>query len=142
MELALEQARCAEREGEVPVGCVIVLDGQCIGQGWNAPIGNHDPTAHAEIRALRDAALRLENYRLPGTVLYSTLEPCIMCAGALLHARVERLVYAAPDPRRGAVDSGLNIFDNPLLNHSVIVESGLMADEAAALLKQFFARRR
>jgi tRNA(adenine34) deaminase len=142
MRLALELAQRAEAEGEVPVGAIVVRDGELIGEGWNGPITRCDPTAHAEIIALREAAQRLGNYRLPGTTLYATLEPCPMCAGALIHARVERLVFAAFDPRGGAVGSVLDLLQNTPFNHQVSVQSGLLEDESAELLRQFFRRRR
>ncbi len=142
MGRALELARRAEDEGEVPVGAVVVRDGVIIGEGWNRPISSHDPSAHAEIQALRDAAVHERNYRLPGTTLYATLEPCPMCAGAIVHARVERVVFAAPDPRTGAAGSLLQLLQNPSLNHQCVVDSGLLMEESSALLKAFFRRRR
>lgn len=142
MRRALELAARAEVDGEVPVGAVLVKDGEIVGEGWNRPIGESDPTAHAEIDALRNAAARLGNYRLPGTTLYATLEPCAMCAGAIVHARVARLVFAATDPKAGAAGSIIDIFALQALNHRVEVEAGLLADEAAQLLKRFFAGRR
>ncbi len=142
MERALELARRAEDEGEVPVGAVVVRDGVIIGEGWNRPISSHDPSAHAEIQALRDAATHLQNYRLPGTTLYVTLEPCPMCAGAIVHARVERVVFAAPDPRTGAAGSLLQLLQNPSLNHQCVVDSGLLMEQSSNLLKSFFRSRR
>ena len=142
MRNALAQARAAEEGGEVPVGAVIVLDGQIIGTGWNRPIGTHDPSAHAEIVALRAASTALGNYRLTGASLYVTLEPCVMCAGAIIHARIARCVYGAADPRAGAAGSVFDVLGTARLNHRVEVEGGLCADEASALLKAFFARRR
>lgn len=142
MQLALEQARLAWAEGEVPVGAVVVKDGEVIATGYNQPIGRHDPTAHAEIVALRAAAEKLGNYRLPGCELYVTLEPCIMCSGAMMHARLARVVYAAPDPKTGACGSVVNLFDEERLNHHTEVAGGLMAEEASGLLKAFFAERR
>jgi len=139
---ALELARVAEAAGEVPVGAVIVRDGTIVGEGWNRPISANDPTAHAEIIALRAAALRLETYRLLDTTLYVTLEPCAMCAGAMVHARVRRLVYAASDPRAGAAESVFSIVQHPALNHRIEFTSGVMAEECGALLRGFFARRR
>ena len=139
---ALELARVAEAAGEVPVGAVIVRDGTIVGEGWNRPISSNDPTAHAEIVALRDAALRLETYRLLDTTLYVTLEPCAMCAGAMVHARVRRLVYAASDPRAGAAESVFSIVQHPALNHRIEFTSGVMAEECGGLLREFFARRR
>lgn len=142
MGLALEQARLAWAEGEVPVGAVVVKDGEVIAAGYNQPIGRHDPTAHAEIVALRAAAAKLGNYRLPGCELYVTLEPCIMCSGAMMHARLARVVYAAVDPKTGACGSVLNLFEEDRLNHHTEVEGGVMAEESSSLLKAFFAERR
>lgn len=142
MYAALELARRAEREGEVPVGAVVVRDGEIIGQGWNRPIASHDPTAHAEVEALRAAASCVQNYRLPGSTLYVTIEPCAMCAGAIVLARVERLVFAARDLRFGAVRSKFGLADSDLLNHRVKVEEGLFAAEAANLLAAFFREKR
>jgi len=142
MQRALELARTAAGQGEVPVGAVVVADGEEIGSGWNAPISEKDPTAHAEIRALRTAAERLGNYRLPGTTLYVTLEPCAMCAGAIIQARVTRVVYAADDPRAGAAGSVFDVLTGGHLNHHPQCEAGLMAAEAGALLRGFFRQRR
>ena len=142
MAMALEEAGRARSAGEVPVGAVVVLGGEVIGRGHNRSVSGHDPTAHAEINALRDAAAHLGNYRLQGADLYVTLEPCIMCAGALLHARIARLVYAAPDPRYGAAGSALNLLDSPFANHRTRIVSGVLRREAAALLDEFFAARR
>ncbi len=142
MARALALARQAEAAREVPVGAVIVLDGEVIGEGFNRPIAAHDPTAHAEIVALRDAAQRIGNYRLPGAVMYVTLEPCTMCAGAMIHARIGRLVYAASDPRTGAAGSVHDVLGDRRHNHRVEVSGGLMADESAMMLKAFFRRRR
>lgn len=142
MGLALEQARLAWAEGEVPVGAVVVKDGEVIATGYNQPIGRHDPTAHAEIVALRAAAHKLGNYRLPGCELYVTLEPCIMCSGAMMHARLARVVYAAVDPKTGACGSVVDLFQEERLNHHTIVEGGVMAEESSSLLKAFFAERR
>ena len=142
MAAALEQARKAQAEGEVPVGAVVVKDGEIIGTGFNAPISRHDPAAHAEILALRDAANRLGNYRLPGCVLYVTLEPCAMCVGAMLHARIARLVYGAVDPKTGACGSVLDLISEPRLNHHATVTAGVMAEECGALLREFFAEKR
>lgn len=142
MRRALELAALAAREGEVPVGAVIVKEGQCIAEGWNRPIGHHDPTAHAEVQALRAAGRALNNYRLPGTTLYVTLEPCPMCAGAIVHARVERVVFAASDPRTGAAGSVYNLLQSNELNHRCVVEGGMLAEESAALLREFFRLRR
>ena len=142
MLAALEQARKAAAAGEVPVGAVAVQDGAIVGAGFNAPIGSHDPSAHAEIRALRDAAQRLGNYRLPGCELYVTLEPCAMCVGAMLHARIARLVYGAPDPKTGACGSVIDLISEPRLNHHASVTAGVMAQECGALLREFFAAKR
>ena len=142
MRLALAQAERARGEGEVPVGAVVVKDGEVIAVGHNQPIGRHDPTAHAEIVALRAAADKLGNYRLPGCELYVTLEPCVMCSGAMMHARLARVVYAATDPKTGACGSVLNLFEQEQLNHHTEVTGGLLADEASAMLKAFFAERR
>ena len=142
MEAALAEAHEAEAEGEVPVGAVVVRDGEIIARTHNQPVGLNDPTAHAEILALRAAAERLGNYRLTGCDLYVTLEPCAMCAGALVHARVRRLVYAAADPKAGAITSRMRLLEAPHLNHRVEVAGGVLAEEAAALLQRFFAFRR
>ena len=142
MRMALELARRSEAEGEVPVGAVIVSQQMVVGQGWNRPISSGDPTWHAEIAALREAAQRLKNYRLPGTTLYVTLEPCVMCAGAIALARIERLVFAARDLRFGAVRSNFRLADSELLNHQVHIEESLFATEAAELLATFFRARR
>jgi tRNA(adenine34) deaminase len=142
MARALELAGEAERAGEVPVGAVIVKDGSIIGEGWNRPITTQDPTAHAEIVALRAAAQTLSNYRLLDTTLYVTLEPCAMCASAMIHARVKRLVYGAADPRVGAAGSIFNIVQHPALNHRIECEAGVMAAECGALLRGFFVARR
>ena len=143
MRRALELARVAEAEGEVPVGAVVVLDGDIIGEGWNRPIAAHDPTAHAEIMALRAAAAVLQNYRLPGTTLYVTLEPCPMCAGAIVHARVDRVVFGTTDPRSGAAGSTFDLLpSDDRFNHYTRCEGGLLADESAAMLRAFFRDRR
>lgn len=142
MARALELARQAERAGEVPVGAVIVKDGLIVGEGWNRPISTNDPTAHAEIVALRAAAQQLGSYRLLDTSLYVTLEPCPMCAGAMVHARVKRLVYAAADPRAGAAGTIFNIVQHPSLNHRIECEAGLMSEECGTLLRAFFQGRR
>ena len=142
MQLALEQAQLAWNAGEVPVGAVVVRDGVVIAVGRNAPIGSSDPTAHAEIVALRAAAAALGNYRLPGCELYVTLEPCVMCAGAMLHARLARVVYGAADPKTGAGGSVINVFEQGQLNHQTALEGGVMALEAGAMLRGFFAERR
>jgi tRNA(adenine34) deaminase len=142
MARAVELAREAERAGEVPVGAVIVKDGVIVGAGWNRPISTHDPTAHAEIVAIRDAARNLSAYRLLDTTLYVTLEPCAMCAGAMVHARVKRLVFAATDPRAGASGSVFQITHNAALNHRLDCASGVLAEECAAMLREFFSKRR
>ena len=142
MGLALAGAQRAWDQGEVPVGAVLVLDGEVLAQAHNQPIQGHDPTAHAEIVALRQACARQGNYRLPGATVYVTLEPCAMCAMALMHARVARVVFATPDPKTGVAGSVLNLFGWPSLNHHTQVESGLRADESALLLKRFFQERR
>ena len=142
MEQALEQAGLAALAGEVPVGAVIVRNGEVISKGFNQPITNHDPSAHAEMLALRDATLSAENYRLPGTTLYVTLEPCIMCAGAMLHARVDRIVYGATDPKTGAAGSVLDVFSSKQINHQTVIEGGMMAQECGQLLRDFFKERR
>jgi tRNA(adenine34) deaminase len=142
MQRAFELAREAEAEGEVPVGALIVRDGEIVAEGFNRPISTRDPTAHAEMVALRAAAARSDSYRLTGTTLYVTLEPCAMCAGAMVHARVQRLVYAATDPRAGAAGSVLNVVQNPALNHRLEVTSGVLADDCGALLRNFFVARR
>jgi tRNA(adenine34) deaminase len=142
MREALVEARRAWAEGEVPVGAVVVKDGVVIARGYNQPIGRHDPTAHAEIVAMRAAAEALGNYRLPGCELYVTLEPCVMCSGAMMHARLARVVYGATDPKTGACGSVVNVFENEQLNHHAEVEGGLLADDCGQVLKDFFAERR
>jgi tRNA(adenine34) deaminase len=142
MAQAFELAERAARAGEVPVGAVLVRDQRVVGAGFNRVISDHDPTAHAEIVALRMAGLLEANYRLPGTTLYVTLEPCSMCAGAIVNARVERVVYAADDPRTGAHRSVFSILDHPQLNHRCQVQPGLMAEQAGAMLRAFFRERR
>lgn len=142
MQQAIAAAQQAWALGEVPVGAVIVKDGEVIATGYNQPIGSHDPTAHAEIAALRAAASVLSNYRLPGCELFVTLEPCVMCAGAMMHARLARVVFGASDPKTGACGSILNLFTEEKLNHHTDVLGGVMADECGILLKSFFAERR
>jgi tRNA(adenine34) deaminase len=142
MALALAEARKAWDQGEVPVGAVVVKDGEVIATGYNQPIGRHDPTAHAEIMALRAAAATLGNYRLPGCELYVTLEPCAMCSGAMMHARLARVVYAAVDPKTGVGGSVLDLFALEQLNHHTAIVGGVLAEEAGAMLKGFFAERR
>jgi len=142
MKLAMNLAERAASAGEVPVGAVLVRDEAVIGAGFNRVICDHDPTAHAEIVALRMAGLHESNYRLPGTTLYVTLEPCSMCAGAIVNARVQRVVYAANDPKTGAAGSVFNVLDNPALNHRCQVLSGVLANESSSMLSEFFRRRR
>jgi tRNA(adenine34) deaminase len=142
MQQALEQAELASIAGEVPVGAVLVRDGQVISRSFNQPISNHDPSAHAEMMALRAAAQAESNYRLSGTTLYVTLEPCTMCAGAMLHARVERVVFGATDPKTGAAGSVLNVFAEKQINHQTQVEGGIMGDECGQVLRDFFKERR
>jgi tRNA(adenine34) deaminase len=142
MQLALEQAQQAWDLGEVPVGAVVVKDGEVIAVGCNQPISRHDPTAHAEIVALRAAAEKLGNYRLPGCELYVTLEPCVMCSGAMMHARLAKVVFGASDPKTGACGSLLNLFEQEQLNHHTEIVGGVMAEECGAILKNFFAARR
>ena len=142
MQLALAQAHLAAAAGEVPVGAVVVRHGQVIATGRNAPIEGHDPTAHAEIAALRAAAQLLGNYRLDDCTLYVTLEPCAMCSGAMLHARLAGVVFGAPEPKTGAAGSVINLFAQPLLNHHTALQGGVLADECAAVLQQFFKQRR
>jgi len=142
MREALRLAREGAGQGEVPVGAVVTVAGQIVGRGWNAPIARHDPTAHAEILALREAARSLGNYRLPGATLYVTLEPCAMCAGALVAARIDRVVFGARDLRFGGVRSKFRIADAGTLNHSVEVVEGLLAVECVELLREFFEARR
>jgi tRNA(adenine34) deaminase len=142
MRRALELAREAEAAGEVPVGAVLVADGRIVGEGWNRPISECDPTAHAEMIALRRRAREIGSYRLTGTTLYVTLEPCAMCAGAMVHARVRRLVFAATDPRAGAAGSVFNIVQHPMLNHRIECTGGVLAEECAATLRGFFQLRR
>lgn len=140
---ALALADRAEAAGEVPVGAVLVRDGKVIGEGWNCPIGRHDPSAHAEIMALRDAGSRENNYRLPDSTLYVTLEPCPMCAGAIVHARVKRVVYAAPDPRSGAAGSVFDLLpSDQRFNHRVAVEGGCLEEIAAEKIRNFFRVKR
>lgn len=142
MAEALELARQAEANGEVPVGAVVVIDGEVFGRGFNSPIRLADPTAHAEILALREAACRVRNYRLEAATLYATLEPCVMCAGALVAARVRRLVFGARDLRFGGVRSKFRVADSDLLNHRVEIMEGVLASECVELMKNFFERRR
>ena len=140
---ALELARHAQEEhAEVPVGAVLVANGEIVGEGWNRSISGNDPSAHAEVMALRDAGQRLGNYRFPAATLYVTLEPCVMCSGALVHARVDRVVFAADDPKTGAAGSVFDTLISPLHNHRIVVERGVLAEEASALLTGFFKKRR
>jgi len=139
---ALELARMALAAGEVPVGAVLELNGAILGEGYNCPIGTRDPTAHAEIQALRQAAEHAQNYRLPGATLYVTLEPCVMCAGAILHARVSRLVFGAPDPKTGVCGGLINLLAEARLNHHTRVSGGVLAEASGELLRAFFASRR
>lgn len=142
MRLALMEAERAAAAGEVPVGAVVVREGEVIGRGHNQPVGTHDPSAHAEMQALREAAARLGNYRLDGCTLYVTLEPCAMCAGAMLHARLPRVVYGAADPKTGAAGSVVDLFAEPRLNFHAEVTGGVLAEACGALLSGFFAARR
>ena len=142
MQHALRLAEKAQDAGEVPVGAVIVLENEIIGEGWNQSIGLHDPTAHAEIQAIRAACQALSNYRLPGADLYVTLEPCPMCAGAIVHTRLNRVIYATPDPRSGSADSAFQLLNNPQLNHSCEIVSEVMQERASEMLKAFFRARR
>ena len=142
MDLALFEAKKAEMAGEVPVGAIIVCGGDVIGRGFNQPISRSDPTAHAEILALREAAHHQGNYRLPDATMYCTVEPCMMCAGAIIHARISRLIFGTPDPKAGSAGSIYNVLTDPRLNHRVDVISGIREDECAALVREFFAKRR
>jgi tRNA(adenine34) deaminase len=142
MRIAIEEARAAAERGEVPVGAVVALDGRAVARAGNRAIVDCDPTAHAEIIALREAAKAVGNYRLLGATMYVTIEPCAMCAGAMVHARIARLVYAADDPKGGAVRSCFSLFESPSMNHRIEWTRGVLADDAAAPLKDFFAARR
>jgi tRNA(adenine34) deaminase len=142
MQLALQLAEQAALAGEVPVGAIVVKNGEIMGRGHNAPITQHDPTAHAEIQAMRAAALTLGNYRLVGCTLYVTLEPCAMCSGAIQHARIARVVYGASDPKTGACGSVIDLMAETRLNHHAVIESGILADQCGAMLSRFFAGRR
>ncbi|QJD29046.1 tRNA adenosine(34) deaminase TadA [Methylococcus geothermalis] len=142
MHQALDLARTAESAGEVPIGAVLVKDGEILGEGYNRPISTHDPSAHAEIVALRAAGARVGNYRLVDTTLYVTLEPCAMCMGAILHARVGRLVFGAADPKRGAAVSAVRLNDAEFMNHRVELTEGVLAEECGQLLRNFFRNRR
>jgi tRNA(adenine34) deaminase len=142
MRAALELAAEAHRRGEVPVGAVVALDGTVIGSGFNQPISAHDPTAHAEIVAMRAAAQHLGNYRLTGADLYVTIEPCQMCVGAMVHARIARVIYGATEPKAGAIESAMRAHEHPALNHRLQAVGGLLEDECRAMIQQFFEQRR
>ncbi len=142
MRAALEQALEAQRRGEVPVGAVVAIDGAIVGVGYNHPIGTHDPTAHAEIVALRDAGSRIGNYRLTGAALYVTIEPCQMCVGAMIHARIARLVYGTREPKAGAIESAMRAHEHPSLNHRMEAVGGVLEAECRALVQEFFEARR
>lgn len=142
MRAALGQAQEARRRGEVPVGAVVVKDGVVVGEGFNQPIGSHDPTAHAEIVALRDAGQRLGNYRLTNATLYVTIEPCQMCVGAMVHARIARVVYGTTEPKAGAIESAMRAHEHPSLNHQMSATGGVLADECRATMQEFFKSRR
>lgn len=142
MEAALEEARAAEAAGEVPVGAIVLFEDRVIARGQNRVLRDNDPTAHAEIVALREAARVIGNYRLTGCTMISTLEPCAMCAGAMIHARIDRLVFAADDPKAGAAGSMLSVLNHAALNHQIVLERGLLANESARLLREFFQQRR
>lgn len=142
MRAALEQARAGQQLGEVPVGAVVVIDGEIVARGCNQPIAARDPTAHAEIVALREAARRIGNYRLNGSTLYVTIEPCQMCVGAMVHARIARLVYGAPEPKAGAIESAMRAHEHPALNHRFEVTGGVLEEECRQVVQAFFAARR
>jgi tRNA(Arg) A34 adenosine deaminase TadA len=142
MRAALEQAHEAQRRGEVPVGAVVVLDGVIVGEGFNQPIGSHDATAHAEIVALRDAGRRMANYRLPGAIVYVTIEPCQMCVGAMVHARIGQVVYGTAEPRAGAIESAMRAHEHPALNHRMTATAGVLEDECRGVMQEFFRSRR
>ena len=142
MDLALDQARLAAAAGEVPVGALVIKGGEIVGRGHNRNLLDHDPAAHAEIVALRQAAARLGNHRLPGCIMVATIEPCSMCAGALIHARIARLVYGASDPKAGAAGSTLQVINHPSLNHRMEVTAGVLADKCSEVLQEFFRRKR
>jgi len=142
MRAALEEARKGFEAGEVPVGAVVVADGRIIGRGFNQPIGGHDPTAHAEVVAIRAAAREIGNYRLVGSTLYVTIEPCLMCVGAMVHARVETLVFGAPEPKAGAVVSSCRAHELPSLNHRIEVLGGVLEEDCRAIIQEFFRGRR
>jgi len=142
MAVALDEAHAAGARGEVPIGALVVLEGELLARAGNASVAEHDPSGHAEVRALRAAAARIRNYRLPGAVLYVTVEPCIMCVGAALHARLARVVYGCADPKGGAAGSVVDLSAEPRLNHRLAVSAGVLADESRALLQDFFRARR
>lgn len=142
MKLALEQGQLAYDAGEVPVGAVVVLDGQVIGRGYNKPITSLDPSAHAEVVALRDAALNIGNYRLANAVLYATVEPCTMCSGLLVHSRIARLVYGTTEPKSGVIESAMCLLEQPFYNHKIEITGGVLAQEASTLMSDFFTMRR
>jgi len=142
MRVALEQARLGAAAGEVPVGAVVVMDGVVVGAGHNQPISSHDPTAHAEIVAMRAAALALGTYRLTGATLYVTVEPCLMCVGAMIHARIGELVFGTPEPKAGAIESTQRAHEHPALNHRLTVVSGVLAGECGEMMRRFFRERR
>ena len=142
MEEALIEAKKALKKGEVPIGAVVVLGEDIIGRGYNQPITNNDPTAHAEIMALRDAAMNLKNYRLKDTLVYTTLEPCLMCAGALVHARIKKLIYSASDPKSGVIESNGNLMQSAFLNHKISYEGGILKEDSSEILKNFFLKKR
>ena len=142
MEEALIEAKKALKKGEVPVGAVVVLEENIIGRGYNQSITKNDPTAHAEIMALRDAAMNLKNYRLKDTLVYTTLEPCLMCAGALVHARIKKLIYSASDPKSGVIESNGNLMRSAFLNHKISYEGGILKKESSEILKNFFLKKR
>jgi tRNA(adenine34) deaminase len=142
MRAALEQGIEAERRGEVPVGAVVVIDGEVAGAGFNQPIGTNDPTAHAEIVAMREAAARSANYRLTGATLYVTVEPCQMCVGAMIHARIARVVYGTREPKAGAIESAMRAHEHPSLNHRMLATGGVLEEECRAVMQRFFQERR
>jgi tRNA(adenine34) deaminase len=142
MRVALEQARNALRHGEVPVGAVIVLGGSIVGEGYNQPIGGHDASAHAEIVAIRDAGRRTKNYRLTGATLYVTIEPCQMCVGAMIHARIARVVYGTPELKAGAIESAMRAHEHPSLNHRIVAAGGVLESECREIIQEFFKDRR
>lgn len=142
MRAAIEQALEAERRGEVPVGAVVVIDEVIAGAGFNHPISARDPTAHAEIVAMRDASARIENYRLTGATLYVTIEPCQMCVGAMIHARIARVVYGAREPRAGAIESAMRAHEHPALNHRLVATGGVLEVECGGLIQEFFREKR